>query len=93
MNESWRDFLLPEAIVWLALLVLLGLTLATAFMPLGALGTAANLGIAAAKAVLVALFFMHLRHASGIDRIASILGLLWLSLLFTLTIADFLART
>ena len=92
MNDSWREFLLPEAVIWLALLVLLGLTLAAAFVLSGTMGTTANIAIAVAKALLVVLFFMHLRHSSNIIRLASILGILWLGLMLTLTIADFLAR-
>jgi len=91
MNSRWRELLWPEAAVWLALVVLLATTLAAAFIPMR-YGTAANLGIAVAKAILVAAFFMHLRRASGLDRLASILGLLWLALLIGLVVADLLAR-
>jgi cytochrome c oxidase subunit 4 len=73
-------------------MALLGLTLGSAFVPMGAFNTAVNLAIATAKALLVAIFFMHLRHASGLNRVASTLGLLWLALLLVLTVADFLAR-
>lgn len=92
MTGSWREFLLPEGAVWLALVALLGLTLAMAFMPLGSAGTVANIAIAATKALLVAVFFMHLRHAIAVVRLASILGLLWLGLLLALTVADRLTR-
>lgn len=91
MNSRWRELLWPEAAVWLALVVLLGTTLAAAFIPMR-YGTAANLGIAAVKAILVAAFFMHLRRASGLDRLASILGPFWLALLIGLVVADLLAR-
>lgn len=93
MNENWREILWPEGAIWLALLALLVLTIATAFIPLGGLGTAANLGIAAAKALLVAMFFMHLRQSTGLNRLASVLGLLWLGLLLSLTLSDVLARS
>lgn len=92
MNENWREILWPEGAIWLGLVALLVLTIVTAFMPLGSLGTAANLGIAAAKAFFVAMFFMHLRQSTGLNRMASVLGLLWLSLLLSLTVGDLLAR-
>jgi cytochrome c oxidase subunit 4 len=92
MNAAWRELLWPEAAVWLTLMILLGLTLGSAYLPLGAAGTATNLIIAGIKALLVAIFFMHLRHASGLLRVASVLGLLWLGLLLSLTFADFITR-
>lgn len=92
MNGRWRELVLPEAVIWLALLVLLGLTLAAAFVLSGSTGTTANLAIAAAKALLVVLFFMNLRHSSSVIRLASMLGILWLGLMLSLTIADFVAR-
>lgn len=93
MNGDWREILWPEGAVWLSLLALLVLTILSAFMPLGSFGTAANLGIAAVKALLVAAFFMHLRQSPGLNRLAVALGLLWLSLLLVLTVGDLLARS
>lgn len=93
MNENWREILWPEGAIWLALLALLALTVFSAFMPLSGFGTAANLAIAAAKALLVAGFFMHWRQTTGLNRLASVLGVLWLSLLLALTVGDLLARS
>lgn len=92
MNVRWREVLWPEAGVWLVLMALLCLTLAAGLAPLGPLGTAANLAIAAVMALLVAAFFMHLRHTSGLNRLASALGPLWLAVLLLLTLADVLSR-
>ena len=92
MNGNWLEILWPEVAIWVALVALLILTLVAAFMPLGGLGAVANLGIAAAKALLVGWFFMHLRQASGLNRLASILGLIFLALLLSLTLADLITR-
>jgi len=92
MDTKWREFLWPEVAVWLALMILLGLTLGTAFLPLAGIGTAVNFTIAGIQALLIALFSMNLRHANGLLRLASVLGLLWLGLLLSLTFADFLSR-
>ena len=43
--------------------------------------------------VLIALFFMHLRGAAALLRIAAVTGLLWLALLFGLSGTDFGTRT
>jgi cytochrome c oxidase subunit 4 len=79
--------------VWVALLVLLLLTFGSSYLKLGAWNSVINFCIAAAKALLVVLFFMHLRRASAILRIAAIAGLLTLALLFGLSGADYRTRT
>jgi cytochrome c oxidase subunit IV len=42
--------------------------------------------------VLIALFFMHLRGAGALLRIAALAGLLWLAILFGLSWSDFGTR-
>ena len=79
-------------LTWLALMGLLALTTASSYVPMGAWNTVANMGISCAKGVLIALFFMHLRGASGLLRIAAITGLLWLALLFGLSWTDLATR-
>lgn len=76
----------------LALLLLLGLSVLLWELDLGVWSTAGGMAIAAAKALLVALVFMHLDRASGIVRLAAAAGLLWFALLMALTLADFLTR-
>jgi cytochrome c oxidase subunit 4 len=76
------------ALVWVALLALLALTLGSAYLKMGWLNTAVNLGIAAAKALLVMLFFMHLRSGQAVLRIVAGAGFLWLALLIGLAFSD-----
>lgn len=54
---------------WATLIVLLLATLGSAYVPLGSLNTVINLAIAAAKAVLVMLVFMHLRRSGQFIKI------------------------
>jgi len=79
-------------LVWIALLVLLALTLGSAYLPLGWLNGAINLAIAVAKALLVMFFFMHLRSSHYVLRIAASAGFFWLAILIGLSLSDFLAR-
>lgn len=79
--------------VWAALLLLLATTTGSAFVPLGVWNGIANLAIAALKALLVAVFFMHLRHAGGIVRLAAAIALFMLTLLFGLSSTDYLTRS
>jgi cytochrome c oxidase subunit 4 len=79
--------------VYIGLMVLLALTAGSHAFPLGSWNAVINLGIAAAKTVLIALFFMNLRHETTLVRILSGVGIFWLSILFTLTLADYLHRS
>lgn len=79
--------------VWLALLALLGATVAAAHLPLGAFGAAVGLAIAAVKASLIALAFMHLRESAPVVRLAAALGLLWLGIFFAFALSDYLTRS
>jgi cytochrome c oxidase subunit IV len=75
--------------------VALGVLLAATVLAsraLGAGGPIANLVIAALKAALVAVVFMHLRWSSPLQRLFAGAGLFWLAILFTLTFADYMTR-
>ncbi|HWI38675.1 MAG TPA: cytochrome C oxidase subunit IV family protein [Burkholderiales bacterium] len=77
---------------WLALMILLGLTFASSYIAMGPWNTVANTGISCAKALLIAVFFMHLRHAGPLLRIAAVTGVIWLALLFGLSSTDYATR-
>jgi cytochrome c oxidase subunit 4 len=79
-------------LVYLACLGLLGTTIGVAQLRLGALNSALNLTISAVKAFLVARFFMHVLASSGLVRLVSAGALFWLSILFGLSLADYLTR-
>ncbi len=79
-------------LVGLALFVLLALTAGSALLPLGAFNAVSNFAIAAVKAALVVVFFMHLGRGDAAVRIAAAAGLLWLGFLVALSLVDFLAR-
>lgn len=80
-------------LTWVALMVLLALTCASSYFPMGAWNSVLNIGISCAKALLIAVFFMHLRHAGALLRIVAITGLLWLGILFGLSSSDFGTRS
>jgi len=78
--------------VWVLLMLLLALTVGTAFLPLGVGNTLLNMLIAAVKASLVVAFYMHLRTGGTPLPLVVSTGLLWLLLLVVLTLADALTR-
>jgi len=79
-------------VTWLALLALLALTTASAFVPLRGFNVVVNLGIALAKAALVVIVFMHLRRGTPMIRIVALTGVMWLCFLVVLSLTDFAAR-
>jgi cytochrome c oxidase subunit IV len=78
---------------WLALLVLLALTTASAFLPLGTANAFISLGIAVAKALIVLLFFMELKASAALVRVFAAAGFFWLMIMIALTSADYTHRT
>lgn len=74
------------------LIVLTLVTVGLSFLELGVWHAPAGLVIAACKAVMVALFFMHLLHGQRLTWIVIGGGLFWLGILMALTLADYLTR-
>jgi cytochrome c oxidase subunit IV len=79
-------------LVYLALLALMAATVAIAFVNLGVLNPVVALSVAVVKAVLIMLFFMHLRESPRVVWVYAIAGFFWLLILLVLTMADFLTR-
>jgi cytochrome c oxidase subunit 4 len=75
-----------------ALILLTALTTGVAYIDLGPFNTVAALVIAVTKMLLVVLFFMHVKYASGMTKIVIIAGVFWLAILITLTMADEMTR-
>ncbi len=78
--------------VYIALLILLALTISAAFFDLGALNTVIALVIAITKASLVAYIFMNVRYANKVTRLFVGAGLLWFSIMIFLTWIDYYTR-
>jgi cytochrome c oxidase subunit 4 len=78
--------------VFLALLFFTGVTVAAAFVHLGAFNDVVALSVATAKALLVLIYFMHLRHSTRLTRIAVGAGFMWLGILIVLSLSDVLTR-
>ena len=79
--------------VWAALLVGTYLTYKAAFIDLGVFNPVVALVIATTKALLVALFFMRLRHASErLLKLVVISTIFFLFILMALSMADYATR-
>ena len=85
---SVRAYLL----VFAALLALLLVTIGAAYLELGRLGLLVALAIASTKAVLIMLYFMHLRFSNRLTWVFAGAAFLWLGILLALSLTDYLSR-
>ena len=80
-------------VVWIALMALMILTAGLSRIDLGEWSTVVALAIAAIKALLVILFFMHVRYESQkMAWVFVVAGFFWLGILLALTMTDYLSR-
>ena len=86
------DELKAYSLVFVALLVLTAATTVVATIDLGAFNVVMALFIAVVKMMLVALFFMHLRHGTILMKVVVGGGMLWLAILLVFSLADFNTR-
>ena len=78
--------------IFAILLVCTYLTVQIAFLDLGRVNAVAALTIAVFKAVLVVLFFMHVRYSPRLIWVVVIAAVFWLMILLALTAGDYLTR-
>jgi cytochrome c oxidase subunit IV len=78
--------------VWIALMALVALTVASAYVKLGGFNLIVSLAISAAKTALVMTLYMELRREHGTTRIFAATGFFWLVLMIAPTVADVATR-
>jgi len=80
-------------IIWASLIVLTFVAAGVAYLDLGPFNTIVALGIATCKALLVILFFMHVKDASErLTKVVIISSIFWLLLMLGLSLADYVPR-
>jgi cytochrome c oxidase subunit 4 len=78
--------------IFASLIVLTGLTVWVATIDLGELNVIVALTIACIKALLVILFFMHVRYSSKLTWVFVAAGFFWFLILIAFTMADYQSR-
>lgn len=79
--------------IWITLMILTVVTAAVATIDLGPFNTIVALSIATLKAVLVVLFFMHVKYASEkLTKVVIVSAIFWLLLLLLLSLTDYSTR-
>ena len=87
--------------IFAALMVLTYLTYWVAFQDVDtriwgvhiALNPVIALAIATTKALLVILFFMHVRYSSKLTKVTVAAGFFWLGILLIMTMGDYISRS
>src|SRR5262245_58348319 len=78
--------------IYFLLLLFTGITVAAAFTDLGRMNVVVMLLIAAVKATLVVLWFMHVRFESRLVHLVAAAGFAWLGIMIAFTMSDYLTR-
>jgi len=78
--------------VFATLLVFTGITVGAAYVDLGVLNPVVALAIACFKAVVVILFFMHVKFQSKLVKMTVGAGFFTFLVLITMTLTDYMSR-
>ena len=73
-------------------MLLTGVTVAIAYIDLGPWNAVAAVAIACFKAMIVVLYFMHVKYSTRLVKLTVIAGLYWMGIIFVLTLGDYLTR-
>jgi cytochrome c oxidase subunit 4 len=90
-QEPKEHTIVPDrvfVIVWIALLLLTGVTVQAARMQMGEWGMLANLLIASTKASLVLWFFMHLKYERKLFKVLFLVPIATITIIIGLTFFD-----
>jgi len=91
MSDDGHHHVLPKntlLAVFGALLALTALTVAVAYVPMGALDVPIAIAIAATKATLVVLYFMALRYDNPVNALTFVIGTIMVVVFITFTLFD-----
>lgn len=79
-------------VIFAALIVGTILTVVVAKFDFGFMNNIVMLAIACTKALLVVLYFMHVRWSTRLTWVVAASGFFWLLIMFGLTMADYVSR-
>jgi cytochrome c oxidase subunit IV len=88
-----REPLLPYIVAWLVLMLLLGLSVLSAYLDIGFFHPIVNFGIASTQAAIIFVMFMRLRGRPSLKWVFAGAGFFWLMFLFGLSAVDYATRT
>lgn len=95
MNDTAHRHVTPVRTYLIIFLTLLALTYTTtmvAEIDLGDWNVVVAIIIAITKALLVVLFFMHVKDSTALTKLFVCAGLFWMMILILITICDYISR-
>ena len=92
MNTPRREPIGPYLLGWAVLLLLLALSVFSAYEPIGIFHPVVNFGIAVTQAAIVYILFMRLAGRPSLKWVFAGAGFLWLIFLFGLSAIDYFTR-
>jgi cytochrome c oxidase subunit IV len=78
--------------IFIALNVLLFATVGAAYLPLGNYHFLIAMALATVKAVLIVMYFMHVKYSHRLTAIICAASFLWLGIMIALTLTDYMTR-
>lgn len=79
-------------VIFLSLLFFTGLTAAMSYVEMGPFNAVVALAIAVTKAMLVVLFFMHVKYSPKLTKLAVGSGIFMFLVLVAMTLSDYFTR-
>ena len=79
-------------VIFATLLILTAITVAASYVDLYAFNVVVALAIACLKAVLVILFFMHVKYSSRLTKLTVAAGFFTFLVLITMSMTDYISR-
>jgi len=95
MTEHAGHHVVPKKVYYVifgTLMMLTGVTVAAAYVDLGPMNVVVAIVIACVKALIVVLYFMHVKFGTRLVKLTVIAGLYWMGILLALTLSDYLTR-
>jgi cytochrome c oxidase subunit IV len=95
MAEHAAHHVVPRKVYYTifgALMLMTAITVGVAYIDLGPINTIVAIVIACLKAMIVVLYFMHVKFGTRLVKLTVIAGLYWMGILLTLTLSDYLTR-
>ena len=78
---------------FIALMILLGITIGVAYIDLGRLNLPIAMTVSIAKTLLIILFFMHVKYQSRLIKMTIASGFFMFIALIVMTLSDYISRS
>jgi caa(3)-type oxidase subunit IV len=93
MSVGKPEPILPYVIGWAVMMLLLGLSVLSAYLDIGIFHPVVNFGIAATQAAIIFIIFMRLRGRPSLKWVFAAAGFFWLMFLYGISTVDYATRS